>query len=173
MSDEENCDCPNCDAEFSNNEQIQVIKSNQRLYYVTTVYIKADTENTFFSSNVFTTDEKIITSRYRVYAIDVNAAIQHALEIDKMRKMMILTQFYKVLDKQDKVEFTMETVTEFHTFILENKAFHDFYLSEPSSIQACLVDNEDLIISIAANGLEEVSSHVADDVEQWLKNNDN
>ena len=105
-------------------EQIQVIKSNQRLYYVTTVYIKADTENTFFSSNVFTTDEKIITSRYRVYAIDVNAAIQHALEIDKMRKMMILTQFYKVLDKQDKVEFTMETVTEFHTFILENKCRH-------------------------------------------------
>jgi hypothetical protein len=80
MSDEENCDCPNCDEEFSNNEQIQVIKNNQRLYYVTTCYVKSDTENTFFSSKVFNTNEKVITSRYRVYAIDVNDDIDSILQ---------------------------------------------------------------------------------------------
>ena len=174
MNDEhENCGCFNCNDEgYNNEEQINVIKNNQREYFVTTCYLKSDVENTFFSSKVINTDESIIISHYKVHAIDISNAIQQALEIDKYRKMMILSTFYKILgEKQDKHEFTYESVADFHEFMVKHKAFQDLYLSEPTSIQAVLVKNVELVEGVAQS--DKNNKSMADDVEEWLKNNDN
>ena len=101
MAEEENCDCGNehSDEEsmFSEHESVELVNKGRYKYHVICTYLNKAVNNDLFASRVAHIDAPSLTTRYVVEANNAQQAIMLALELDRYRKMEVLTGFFKIL----------------------------------------------------------------------------
>ena len=105
MAEEENCDCGNehSDEEsmFSEHESVELVSKAKYKYHVICTYLNKAVNNDLFASKVAHIDAPSLTTRYVVEASNAQQAIQLALELDRYRKMEVLTGFFKFLSNKN------------------------------------------------------------------------
>ena len=188
MAEEENCDCGNehSDEEsmFSEHESVELVNKGRYKYHVICTYLNKAVNNDLFASRVAHIDAPSLTTRYVVEANNAQQAIMLALELDRYRKMEVLTGFFKILSNKNLkdsnapkgMEFSFEVVSDFREFLLNEEVFHKFYMAEPTAIQCVLADNDELMQNAAMSNtveyMDHMGEHLADDVEKWLGKRD-
>ena len=184
MAKEENCDCGNehSDEEsmFSEHESVELVNKGRYKYHVICTYLNKAVNNDLFASRVAHIDAPSLTTRYVVEANNAQQAIMLALELDRYRKMEVLTGFFKILSNKNLkdsnapkgMEFSFEVVSDFREFLLNEEVFHKFYMAEPTAIQCVLADNDELMQDAAMSNtveyMDHMGEHLAKDVEEWL-----
>ena len=188
MAEEENCDCGNehSDEEsmFSEHESVELVNKGRYKYHVICTYLSKAINNDLFASRVAHIDAPSLTTRYVVEANNAQQAIMLALELDRYRKMEVLTGFFKILSNKNLkdsnapkgMEFSFEVVSDFREFLLNEEVFHKFYMAEPTAIQCVLADNDELMQNAAMSNtveyMDHMGEHLAEDVEEWLGKRD-
>ena len=188
MAKEENCDCGNehSDEEsmFSEHESVELVNKGRYKYHVICTYLNKAVNNDLFASRVAHIDAPSLTTRYVVEANNAQQAIMLALELDRYRKMEVLTGFFKILSNKNLkdsnapkgMEFSFEVVSDFREFLLNEEVFHKFYMAEPTAIQCVLADNDELMQNAAMSNtveyMDHMGEHLAEDVEEWLGKRD-
>ena len=188
MAEEENCDCGNEHSDeksmFSEHESVELVSKAKYKYHVICTYLNKAVNNDLFASKVAHIDAPSLTTRYVVEASNAQQAIQLALELDRYRKMEVLTGFFKILSKKnlddtnapEGLEFSFEVVSDFREFLLHEEVFHKFYMAEPTAIQCVLADNDELMQNAAMSNtveyMDHMGEHLAEDVEEWLGKRD-
>ena len=187
MAEEENCECGDEHQEdeksmFSEHESVELVSRGKYKYHVICTYLSKAINNDLFASRVAHIDAPSLTTRYVVEANNATQAIQLALELDKYRKMEVLTGFFKVLSKENlektnaPMEFSFDAVSDFRDFLLHEDVFHRFYMAEPTAIQCVLADNDELMQQAAMSNtveyMDHMGEHLAKDVEEWLGKRD-
>ena len=188
MAEEENCDCGNehSDEEsmFSEHESVELVSKGRYKYHVICTYLNKAVNNDLFASRVAQIDAPSLTTRYVVEANNAQQAIMLALELDRYRKMEVLTGFFKILSNKNLkdsnapkgMEFSFEVVSDFREFLLNEEVFHKFYMAEPTAIQCVLADNDELMQNAAMSNtveyMDHMGEHLAEDVEEWLGKRD-
>ena len=188
MAEEENCDCGNehSDEEsmFSEHESVELVNKGRYKYHVICTYLNKAVNNDLFASRVAHIDAPSLTTRYVVEANNAQQAIMLALELDRYRKMEVLTGFFKILSNKNLkdsnapkgMEFSFEVVSDFREFLLNEEVFHKFYMAEPTAIQSVLADNDELMQDAAMSNtveyMDHMGEHLAEDVEEWLGKRD-
>ena len=188
MAEEENCDCGNehSDEEsmFSEHESVELVNKGRYKYHVICTYLNKAVNNDLFASRVAHIDAPSLTTRYVVEANNAQQAIMLALELDRYRKMEVLTGFFKILSNKNLkdsnapkgMEFSFEVVSDFREFLLNEEVCHKFYMAEPTAIQCVLADNDELMQNAAMSNtveyMDHMGEHLAEDVEEWLGKRD-
>ena len=172
MAEEENCDCGNehSDEEsmFSEHESVELVNKGRYKYHVICTYLNKAVNNDLFASRVAHIDAPSLTTRYVVEANNAQQAIMLALELDRYRKMEVLTGFFKILSNKNLkdsnapkgMEFSFEVVSDFREFLLNEEVFHKFYMAEPTAIQCVLADNDELMQNAAMSNTVEYMHHM-------------
>jgi len=151
-----------------------------RKYYVMLVWFKDDVLENLFNMKVvpidIPDDVELLSTKYEVMAMTINEAINQAGIIDKARKMEMLTAYHEVIymaSEEGKCNYDYETIESFREYMIQESSFTDFFLNDPTSISAYLVDNEKLVTNKTINNAIKVTENIGDSMEEWLKNNDN
>jgi hypothetical protein len=186
MAEEENCNCEHEHEDeksmFAEHESVELRNNRKEKYHVICTYLNKAVNNDLFEAKVAHIDAPSLTTRYVVKASNAREAIMQALELDRYRKMEVLTGFFKILSKSNleqtdaPVNFNWETVSDFREFLIGEEVFHKFYMAEPTAIQCVLADNEELMQNAAMSTTVEYMDHMgenlAKDVEEWLGKRD-
>jgi len=186
MAKEENCECGHEHSDdtsmFSEHESVELRNNRREKYHVICTYLNKAVNNDLFASRVAHIDAPSLTTRYIVEASNAKEAIMQALELDRYRKMEVLTGFFKILSKSNleqtdtPVDFDWKTVNDFREFLIGEEIFHKFYMAEPTAIQCVLADNEELMqnaaMSTTVEYMDHMGEHLIDDVEEWLGKRD-
>ena len=188
MAEEENCDCGNEHSDeksmFSEHESVELVNKGRYKYHVICTYLNKAVNNDLFASRVAHIAAPSLTTRYVVEANNAQQAIMLALELDRYRKMEVLTGFFKILSNKNLkdsnapkgMEFSFEVVSDFREFLLNEEVFHKFYMAEPTAIQCVLADNDELMQNAAMSNtveyMDHMGEHLAEDVEEWLGKRD-
>jgi len=188
MAKEENCDCGNEHSDeksmFSEHESVELVSKGRYKYHVICTYLNKAVNNDLFASRVAQIDAPSLTTRYVVEANNAQQAIMLALELDRYRKMEVLTGFFKILSNKnikntnapEELEFSFEVVSDFRDFLVHEEVFHKFYMAEPTAIQCVLADNDELMQDAAMSNtveyMDHMGEHLAKDVEEWLGKRD-
>jgi hypothetical protein len=150
-----------------------------RKYYVLLTWFTDDVLENLFNMKMvpidIPDDVELLSTKYEVMAMTINEAINQAGIIDKARKMEMLTAYHEVIymaSKEGKCNYDYETIESFREYMIQESSFTDFFLNDPTSISAYLVDNEKLVTNKTINNAIEVTENIGDSMEEWLQNHD-
>ena len=186
MAEEEDCNCGHEHEDeksmFSEHESVELRNNRREKYHVICTYLSKAVNNDLFDAKLTKLDAPSLTTRYVVEASNAREAIMQALELDRYRKMEVLTGFFKILSKSNleetdaPIDFDWDTVNDFRKFLIGEEVFHKFYMAEPTAIQCVLADNDDLMQNAAMSNtveyMDHMGEHLVDGVEEWLGNRD-
>jgi hypothetical protein len=172
---------------FSDHESIELLGGERKKYHVIMTYLSNATNNDLFNAHITNIEDESLTARYVIKAVNATQAILQALELDKYRKMEVLTGFFKILSKENLKdagpageilqEMSVEVLSDFREFLIAEKAFHKFYMAEPTAIQCTLASNDEIMQKAAMKNTMDFVDNMGDkfnkDIEEWLKKNDN
>ena len=165
----------NTDGEIVENIKIQ--PKIHREYRVEIAYFKDDKENIISGHNtpeLMCEHGEIMVMSYIVHSTSIEEAILEARNVDKARKMEFITGWIEPLYEKsleyNELDFDIETLMAFRSYMIEEDGFNEFYFQEPTTIQAYLKTNKEMITNRTVSNVNKNISNIGDDMETWLNN---
>lgn len=121
--------------------------------------------------------DEVLVHTYSVMAPDMASAMSKARDIDFARKMEQITNFVNIVADgvnkyDDAPPFEPKMIEDFRQFMIREKNFVKVFLAEPTTVTAVLASNRGLAEQHNESNVLRDKLNIGDDVESWLKEND-
>ena len=147
-------------------------KREQHKYYVVANYLGADSNDDKKYQRV-DNEEADQVYRAEVYADSLVHAISRGMEIINHARAEIMCDYitsHPIYGQQDT--YTREELDNIYEEACRIGLFQHWLAVQPTSIQANRVDDEDILIDMTVNSVYHEVSHISDEVEDFLKEQD-
>ena len=184
MSNHENC---NHEDDHRNGNElhtfVEINTDRDKEYHVVLAYFVSDVGMKLFGGSIGfgNDDDEILVHTYSIMAPDMASAISKARDVDYARKMEQITGFANIIAegieedwvKDKQIPFTPEIIEDFRNYMLKEGNFQSFFFAEPTTMTAVLASNRGIAEKQSESNILRDKLNISDDVESWLKDNDN
>ncbi|BAQ84976.1 hypothetical protein [uncultured Mediterranean phage uvMED] len=148
-------------------------KRNMNKYYIVANYMAEDSndDKSFIPDD---NDGKHMVYRVEVWSDSLINAINRGMEIITHARAETMADYINsnpMYMEQDT--FTRQDIEDIYEQAVEIGLFQNWLAMQPTSIQANRADDEDKLIDMTVNNVMHHASHIGDDAEDFLKEQDN
>ena len=148
-------------------------KRNMNKYYIVANYMAEDSndDKSFIPDD---NDGKHMVYRVEVWSDSLINAIDRGMEIITHARAETMADYINsnpMYMEQDT--FTRQDIEDIYEQAVEIGLFQNWLAMQPTSIQANRADDEDKLIDMTVDNVMHHASHIGDDAEDFLKEQDN
>lgn len=148
-------------------------KRNMNKYYIVANYMAEDSndDKSFIPDD---NDGKHMVYRVEVWSDSLINAINRGMEIITHARAETMADYINsnpMYMEQDT--FTRQDIEDIYEQAVEIGLFQNWLAMQPTSIQANRADDEDKLIDMTVDNVMHHASHIGDDAEDFLKEQDN
>lgn len=148
-------------------------KRNMNKYYIVANYMAEDSndDKSFIPDD---NDGKHMVYRVEVWSDSLINAINRGMEIITHARAETMADYVNsnpMYIEQDT--FTRQDIEDIYEQAVEIGLFQNWLAMQPTSIQANRADDEDKLIDMTVDNVMHHASHIGDDAEDFLKEQDN
>ena len=148
-------------------------KRNMNKYYIVANYMAEDSndDKSFIPDD---NDGKHMVYRVEVWSDSLINAINRGMEIITHARAETMADYINsnpMYIEQDT--FTRQDIEDIYEQAVEIGLFQNWLAMQPTSIQANRADDEDKLIDMTVDNVMHHASHIGDDAEDFLKEQDN
>ena len=148
-------------------------KRNMNKYYIVANYMAKDSndDKSFIPDD---NDGKHMVYRVEVWSDSLINAINRGMEIITHARAETMADYINsnpMYMEQDT--FTRQDIEDIYEQAVEIGLFQNWLAMQPTSIQANRADDEDKLIDMTVDNVMHHASHIGDDAEDFLKEQDN
>ena len=148
-------------------------KRNMNKYYIVVNYMAEDSndDKSFIPDD---NDGKHMVYRVEVWSDSLINAINRGMEIVTHARAETMADYINsnpMYMEQDT--FTRQDIEDIYEQAVEIGLFQSWLAMQPTSIQANRADDEDKLINMTVDNVMHHASHIGDDAEDFLKEQDN
>ena len=147
-------------------------KRDTHKYYVVLNYMQGDSNDD--KKHIPDDQDGNCVYRVEVYADSVMNAITRGVEIVTHARAEIMADYVTNNPlSQGKEVFTRDEIDAIYRTAVEIGLFQSWLAIQPTGIQCNRVDDEDILIDMTVENVFQHTSHIGDDAEDFLKEQDN
>ena len=148
-------------------------KRNMNKYYIVANYMAEDSndDKSFIPDD---NDSKHMVYRVEVWSDSLINAVNRGMEIITYARAETMADYINsnpMYMEQDT--FTRQDIEDIYKQAIEIGLFQNWLAMQPTSIQANRADDEDKLIDMTVDNVMHHASHIGDDAEDFLKEQDN
>ena len=148
-------------------------KRNMNKYYIVANYMAEDSndDKSFIPDD---NDSKHMVYRVEVWSDSLINAVNRGMEIITYARAETMADYINsnpMYMEQDT--FTRQDIEDIYKQAIEIGLFQNWLAMQPTSIQANRADDEDKLIDMTVSNVMHHASHIGDDAEDFLKEQDN